>query len=132
MKPAMVAFSFVLLVGACAGADGTDAAGSVAARGDRDCFNVSMVSGYNTVDRDTIRLRAGPSAQYDVDLSGAQCNMIEWSQSLAIESSPSSWICVGSQVGQGEVHFRDTATRRRISCYIEDVRRVEPATEVES
>lgn len=88
----------------------------------RDCFNVSMVTGYEALDRDTLRLRAGPSSEYDVDVSGAQCNTLEWSNTVAIESTPSSWLCVGAQPGQGAVRFRDATTRRVVSCYIRDVR----------
>lgn len=98
---------------------------SDASTSSRDCFNVSMVTGYETVDDDTIRLDAGPSTKYEVDLSGGQCRNVDWTQRLAIESTPSSFICVGSQPGQGNIHFRDPATQRRVSCYIDDVRRVQ-------
>lgn len=91
---------------------------------ERDCFNVGVVTGYDSVDRDTVRLQAGPSTEYDVDLSGGQCNNLDWAHRLAIESTPSSWICVGSQPGQGNISFRDPATNRRVSCYIGNVRRV--------
>lgn len=109
-----------LALGACAVGDSP--ASTVG--GNRDCFNVSMVTGYETVDDDTIRLDAGPSTKYEVDLSGGQCRNVDWTQRLAIESTPSSFICVGSQAGQGNIHFRDPATQRRVSCYIEDVRRI--------
>ncbi len=110
---------------AMAGCAAPDAAQSDAAnRGERDCFNVSVVAGYETVDDDTIRLDAGPSTKYEVDLSGGQCRNVDWTQRLAIESTSSSFICAGSQPGQGNIHFRDPATQRRVSCYIDDVRRV--------
>lgn len=94
---------------------------------DGECFNVSFVQGYSSVDRDTIRLDVGPGTSYDVDISGGRCDQVDWTQKLALESTPSSWICVGKQVGQGNIHFRDPTTRRRTSCYIEDVRRVATA-----
>lgn len=90
----------------------------------RDCFNVRMVSGYSSVDRDTIRLDAGPRRSYEVDISGPMCDQVDWTQRIALESNPGSWICVGDAVGQGEIHFRDPATRQRVSCYIDAVRRV--------
>lgn len=90
----------------------------------RDCFDVSLVTGYDTVDRDTIRLQAGPSTEYDVDVSGGQCTNVDWTHRLAIESTPSSWICVGRQPEQGNIRFRDPTTNHHVSCYIEDVRRV--------
>lgn len=88
-----------------------------------DCFNVSMVTGYSSVDRDTVRVDAGPSRTYEIDISGPMCDQIDWTQRIALESRPGSWICVGDRVGQGEIHFRDPATRRRVSCHIEGVRR---------
>ncbi len=94
----------------------------------RDCFNVQFLTGYETVDRDTLRVRAGSNASYELDISGAQCSQIDWAHRVAIESTPSSWICVGNQPGQGTIAFRDPTTRRRVECYIDDVRRapVEP------
>ena len=92
-----------------------------------DCFNVRMVNGYSNVDRDTVRLDAGPSRTYDVDLSGPLCDQLDWAHNIALESTPSSWICTGDHVGQGKIFFRDATTRQRVSCYIEDVRRVPKA-----
>lgn len=117
------ALAVLTMAAACAAADQHQP--SEAGAGGRDCFNVSMVTGYETVDGDTIRLDAGPSTKYEVDLSGGQCRNVDWTQRLAIESMPSSFVCVGSQPGQGNIHFRDPATQRRVSCYIEDVRRVQ-------
>lgn len=113
--------ALVLTAAACAAPmDQRDDAPSPGAG--RDCFSVSMVTSYEPVDADTVRLRTGPSRDYEVDLSGGQCRNLDWTQRLAIESTPSSWICVGSQVGQGNVHFRDP-NGRRVSCYIEGVHR---------
>ena len=93
----------------------------------RDCFNVSFLTGYESVDRDTIRVRAGPGASYDIDVSRADCNALDWTHRLAVESTPSSWICVGAQAGQGNIIFRDPTTRRRAICNITNVSRaVEP------
>lgn len=90
----------------------------------RDCFNVSFVQGFSSVGKGTVRLDVGPSQKYDVDISGPQCDQFDWTQRLALESSTSSWICAGDEIGQGNVYFRDPATRRRLSCYIQSVRRV--------
>lgn len=95
-----------------------------AASSGRDCFNTSFVSGFSPVDRDTVRLDAGPRRSYDVDLEGPGCDQLNWTESLAIESSPSSWICVGDGPSQGNIYFRDPATRQRTSCFIQNVRRV--------
>lgn len=122
MRWIIVLAAFVMSA-ACSAVD--EPQSDAVATGNRDCFNVSMVTGYETVDEDTIRLQAGPSTQYDVDLSGGQCRNVDWTQRLAVESTPSSFICVGSQPGQGNIHFRDSTTQRRVSCYIENVGRVQ-------
>lgn len=94
----------------------------------RDCFNVQFLTGYETVDRDTLKVDAGPGASYEIDIAGAQCTQMDWTHRLAIESTPSSWMCVGSQPGQGSIAFRDPTTRRRVECYITAVRRVAEVT----
>lgn len=119
----MIVLAAFAVAAACAAVDQPQS--EAPATGNRDCFNVSMVTGYETVDDDTIRLDAGLSSKYEVDLSGGQCRNVDWTQRLAVESTPSSFICTGSQPGQGNIHFRDPATQRRVSCYVEDVRRVQ-------
>jgi hypothetical protein len=91
-----------------------------------DCFNVSLVQGFSSVDDDMVRVDAGPGASYDLDIAGAQCRQIDWAQRIALESTTSSFLCVGKSLGQGNVYFRDPASRRRLSCYIEEVRRSPP------
>jgi hypothetical protein len=94
----------------------------------RDCFDTNFVQGFSSVGKSVIRLDVGPGQKYDVDIEGSQCDQVDWTQRLALESTPSSWICVGNAIGQGNVYFRDPTTRRRVSCYIQNVRRVsEPA-----
>lgn len=110
----------LLVLTACAAQP--QANGSASPPVGRDCFNVQFLTGYETMDRDTLKLRAGPCASYEVDISGAQCSQIDWAHRVAIESSPSSWICVGNQPGQGTIAFRDPTTRRRVECFIEAVR----------
>jgi hypothetical protein len=111
-----------LMLGACSVAP--PAHGQLGSTAGRDCFNVSFVQGFSSVGKSTVRLDLGPGAKYDVDISGPQCDQVDWTQRLALESTSSSWICVGDSIGQGNVYFRDPATRRRLSCYIENVRRV--------
>jgi len=113
----------VALIGpACAASAEQEASGP---RSGRDCFNIAMVGGYSSVDRDTIRLDAGPSRHYEVDVQGGICDQLDWAHRLALESRPSSWICTGDGPGLGNIHFRDPGTRQRVSCFIEAVRRVE-------
>ena len=96
-----------------------------ASRSGQDCFNIGRVSGFTNVDKDTIRLDAGPSHRYDVDLSGGLCDQIDWAHRLALESRPSSWICTGNGPGLGNIYFRDSASGQRVWCIIDEVRRVE-------
>ena len=109
-----------LALGAC----GASPPPSSAVAKGHDCLNTSFVQGFNAVSKNTVRLDAGPGSTYDVDIEGAQCTDIDWAQRIALESTGSSWICVGDAIGQGNVYFRDPATHRRLSCYIKDVRRV--------
>lgn len=128
MKRILVSTAAVLTFVGCTAPQPQQAQQAQAAPDGRDCFNVSMVQGFSSVGKTTVRLDLGPGPKYDVNIAGAQCDQIDWSQRIALESSTSSWICVGDAIGQGNVYFRDPATRRRLSCYIEDVRRVsEPA-----
>lgn len=127
MRPALTAclaaaLSLALPLAACetSGESGP----AVAARAARPCFNVRMLNGFETVDRDTLRVRDGGD-RYDLDLSGPDCDTVEWTQRLAIETSPSStWVCVGDSSGQGVIAFRTPATRRIVECRIDAVRPV--------
>jgi hypothetical protein len=91
------------------------------AQGARDCFNVAFVQGFSSVGENLVRLDAGLGSSYDVRIAGPQCDQIDWSQRIALESSSSSWICAGDAIGQGNISFRDPVSRRRMSCYIENV-----------
>jgi hypothetical protein len=88
---------------------------------------VALVQGYSAVDRDTVRFDLGPGPAYDVDMSGPRCDAVDWTQRLALESTPSSWICVGDAPGQGNIHFRDQLTRQATSCHIDAVRVAPPS-----
>lgn len=120
-----LALTTILLLTACTGPM-TDQAASHVTAANSDCFNVSFLTGYESVDRDTIRVRISAQTQYDIELGGAQCNELDWTHRLAIESTPGSYICAGSAPGQGYIYFRDPATRRRVQCYIQNVTRVPP------
>ena len=119
-------FAGALLLVSCTPPPGQPAATQTA---QRDCFNVSLVQGFTPVDRDTVRIDAGPGADYELDIAGGQCQQIDWALRIALESSGSSFICTGKQLGQGNIYFRDVASRRRLTCYIENVRRVSKPVE---
>lgn len=60
------------------------------------CFDVGQVTGYDSIDDNGIMVWAGVDACYQIDLQGGQCNSVDWTQKLAIESTPSSWICTAA------------------------------------
>lgn len=122
MKSALLSLIALVLAG-CAAADAQRGEADTR-RSDRDCFSTTSVSGYGSVDRDTVRLDVGPRRRYEVDISGPGCDRIDWTLAIALDSRPSSWICAGDRPGQGRISFRDPGSSWRTSCLIDNVRRV--------
>lgn len=114
------------LLSACAAPEATQAPGPTQAtpRTGGDCFDSNFVTGYESVDRDTVRLDVGVRQRYDVDLSGPQCDQIDWTHRIALESRPGSFLCAGTAPGQGTIAFRDPTIRRRVECHIDAIRHV--------
>ena len=104
----------LLSVAGCAASE----APSAAAVADRDCFSVRQVTGFNVQDDETVRLSVGAGEAYVAEIQGPACGQIEWTESLAIESRPSSFLCVGDGPGIGDIAFRDSALDRVITCRI--------------
>lgn len=126
MKLQLFAIGVLALAAACAPTAKT--AANAASPAGRDCFNASFLSGFSNVDHDTVRVSAGPSQEYDLDLLGPSCRDIQWTTDIAVVTRPSNWVCVGKNAGLGDVKFRDSATGRTTSCTITEVRRyVKPA-----
>lgn len=123
--PMRTAFTFgcltagLVALAACETAPSASA--DVGSAADQQCFHVRAISGYEAVDRDTLRVDTGV-ARYDLDLSGSECDGIERTHRLAIESTPSAWICVDDAPGQGVITFRVPETRSLVECRIDDVR----------
>lgn len=111
----------LFLLAACVG---TSDAPTAAAQG-RECFNVGQVSGFSERDGPVVRVHASVNRSYDLELVGPSCDDVGWAGAIAIDSVPSRWLCVGDRPTQGRVRFRDTASRRVISCQIASVARVE-------
>jgi hypothetical protein len=90
----------------------------------RDCFSPASISGFNTVDSDTIRVDVGASASYEIDARGAQCANLSFANQIAIlPGAATTSICVGDGPLSGTVR-----TDQGDQCDIQDVRRVgEPA-----
>ena len=113
----------MLLPAACAGAGPEPAASKSRPP---ECFNVSMVQGFNQTGPNRLRVDAGPRQSYDIEISGPQCDRIEWSQSVLLRASASSMLCAGASLGQGDVAFHDLATGQSASCHIDAIRPVAP------
>jgi hypothetical protein len=92
-----------------------------AANDERDCFNVRSVSGFSTVDDDTVRIDVGPSRAYELDAGGATCVNLRWANQIALQADPtSSFLCVGDQLTTAKIH-----TDQGDECLIEGVRRAD-------
>jgi hypothetical protein len=125
---ALVLLAATLSFGACVASTTQPSLNPSGARpfgAQQDCFNVSFATSYDVVGPNTVRLNVEPSAAYDLTVAGPQCDRMDSGQLLALESMSSSWICAGHQAGQGNIAFRDLATGRRVSCYVESVARVD-------
>jgi len=61
----------------------------------RDCFSARSVRGFSGVDRDTVILNVSANRRYEVDVYGAGCRDLDWSQEVALRTPGSSFICVG-------------------------------------
>jgi len=114
------AIAALAALGACAAGGEQGAAAPDAAR---DCFNVNAVSGFNAVDGDTVRVSAGASRAYELDVQGPGCNSLDWTENIALEARPSEWICAG-RGNLGQIHFTESAGGAHRSCFISEVRRL--------
>lgn len=95
MMRLLLAASVITLFGCAAADDGpAEAEAATAADAGRDCFNTRNISGYSSVDDDTVQIRVGVNDYYDVDVFGT-CNQLDWSNRLAIVSNSGSFICAG-------------------------------------
>lgn len=123
MKPYGLLLAASLLLAACA-APGQTA--SNAAPSGRDCFNSNFVNGFETLDRDTVRVSTSPRTEYDLKISGPTCSNITWTNAVSLRTRGSPWICTGSSAGIGDIRFRDSAQSQLVSCTIDSVTRAPP------
>lgn len=117
------AFAALMALSACA-ADGAQSQTAQAPDAARDCFNVNAVSGFDAVDGDTLRVSAGASRRYELDVRGPGCNSLDWTENIALESRASEWLCVGDGPNLGQIHYTDTAGFMARTCFIEEIRRL--------
>lgn len=123
MKPFGLFLLVPLALAACA-APGQSA--SNAAPGGRDCFNANLVNGFETLDRDTVRVSSGPRTEYDLKISGPACSNVTWTNAVSLKTRGSPWICTGASAGIGDIRFQDSAQSQIVSCTIDSVTRAPP------
>jgi hypothetical protein len=108
------------LAAACATDAGTAGEESADAREGRDCFNTRSISGFTSVDDDTVRLNVGASRVYEVEVRDARCTQLDWASRITVEGDVSDWICVGDSPSVGRIR-----TDQGDVCRIDSVRRVD-------
>jgi len=83
-----------LAAGACTARDGADMAAAQA--GDRQCFLPRQVSGFSSVDDETVHVTVGANNVYALEVVGV-CPDIDWSQRIGIRArgGGSTWVCQG-------------------------------------
>lgn len=98
--PLFLAACAALALGACAAtaADEATAAAAAAGAADRDCFATANISSYSVVDDHHVKLRVGASREYVLTLDW-NARDLDWTHSIAVTSSPSSFICTGNGIG---------------------------------
>ena len=88
-----IAIGIAPLAAACT--TGNQQSAQAAQREGRQCFNVSQVSGFHAVDRDTVQVTVGARTVYQLEIVGV-CPDINWSLRVGIRStSGSNWVCSG-------------------------------------
>jgi hypothetical protein len=105
--------------GGARGAAPTTGAGA-AATADRDCFSVRSVTGFVTVDDDTLRLDVGPSRSYELDARGATCRNLRFANAISLEpEAAGTFVCTGDAVAAATIR-----TDQGEECLIDAVRRL--------
>lgn len=119
-------FAAALFAFAACSSDPEDAApievggGAVAPAAPQDCFSPASVSGFTTVDSDTIRIEVGADATYEIDAGGAQCMNLGFANQIALQpEATSSSICVADGALAGRIR-----TDQGDDCAIQSVRRI--------
>ncbi len=103
MSVAMATMACALAAG-CA-APPSEGGAALAGANQSDCFSVRSVTGFNEVDRTTVRVNIGQHRSYDVHVV-ATCQELDWTDRIALTARSGNFLCVGRGFGQGEVRTR--------------------------
>lgn len=122
-RPALLSALAALALAGCASTP-PQAGAEAAARTPRQCFWASNVNGFNSVDRDTIRVTAGVNDVFELDVSGAGCFDVDWATAIGLRSRGGDRICSGYDA---EIVYRSPNGLGPQRCFVTDVRRVSEA-----
>lgn len=123
MKAAALLALAAVGLSACAGAAGSSSTAAAAPKAPRQCFWNDSVSGFNSVDRDTIRVTAGVKDVYELKLTGAGCVDVDWATAIGLRSLSGGRICSGLDA---EVLYNSPGLGPQ-RCLVTDVRKVTEA-----
>ena len=119
MKRTAVSLLALALAGCTTAQHGAGDTIEAAEAAGRDCFPVSMISGFSIVDDDTIRVSVGPSRAYDLTTSMGACLHLRNVETIAVSSRSANFVCVGDGVRVGVSIITDRGGR----CLVRSVRR---------
>lgn len=122
MKAAALLALAAVSLSACAGATGPSTTAATG-KAPRQCFWNDSVSGFSSVDRDTIRVSAGVRDVYEMKLAGAGCNDVDWALAIGLRSLTGGRICTGLDA---EVLYNSPGLGPQ-RCLVTDVRKVTEA-----
>ncbi|MFS2318766.1 DUF6491 family protein [Maricaulis sp. D1M11] len=92
----------------------------------RQCFRTDQISGFSSIDRDTLRVRVSGQRRFDLEVQGPGCSDVEWSHTAAfINNTGSSLMCAGRNPVGAEIRVRDQMG----FCRVRNVSYVTPETE---
>lgn len=92
LRNSLIAAAAALALGACAGAQTTENAGS-----SRDCFRAMDVSSYGIIDENTVRVRVSAAREYALSVR-QNVRDLDWTHAISIRST-TSFICTGNGLG---------------------------------
>jgi hypothetical protein len=98
VRPFLISSAFALALTTAAQAEPPHAAAAGAQEpAQRDCFNASLVSGFNLIDNHTVDVSVGANRHYWLTTAW-NAHDLNWSEAIALHST-TGWICAGNGLG---------------------------------
>ena len=95
LRHATLVIGLALTLAGCTSSPGAKTATTPS--GPRDCFNASAVANYAVADRETVNLRVGSNAYYQIKLLGV-CPQIDWTPQVVLSTGGTSTVCTDLDV----------------------------------